>query len=95
MLGVSEAEAREWKIRVTITRGGTDVFQGDTAVGQIKRTFADLTDYLFRSQEFPNGAYLFTGTGVIPPDAFTLAEGDVVRISIGEIGTLENTVVVV
>lgn len=95
VLGVTEAQAREWKIRISITRGGQEVFDGDTAVGQIKRTFADLTDYLFRSQEFPSGVYLFTGTGVIPPDAFTLAAEDVVRITIGDIGTLENEVVVV
>ena len=95
VLGVSEAEVRDWKIQITITRGGQGVFEGNTAVGQIKRSFAELGDYLFRSQEFPQGAILLTGTGVVPPDSFTLAAGDIVRITIGEIGLLENEVVVV
>lgn len=95
VLGVTEAEAREWKIQITITRAGQSVFEGNTAVGQIKRSFAELGDYLFRSQEFPQGAILLTGTGVVPPDSFTLAAGDIVRITIGEIGLLENEVVVV
>ena len=62
---------------------------------QIQRTFAELGEYLFRSQDFPHGAILLTGTGVVPPDSFTLAAGDTVRITIGEIGLLENEVVVV
>lgn len=95
VLGVTEAQAREWKIQITIARAGQTVFEGNTAVGQIKRSFKELGDYLFRSQEFPQGAILLTGTGVVPPDSFTLAAGDVVRITIGDIGPLENEVVVV
>lgn len=93
VLGVSEADARAWKIEITISRAGQVVFEGNTSVGQIKRSFAELGDYLFRSQEFTQGAVLLTGTGVVPPDSFTLAAGDVVRITIGDIGTLENEVV--
>ena len=55
----------------------------------------ELVDYLFRSQQFPNGVILLTGTGVVPPDAFTLAAGDVVRIHISGVGRLENPVVTV
>lgn len=95
VLGRSEAEVREWQIRVSIDRGGRSVFDGATSVGQIKRTFLELGDYLFRSQEFPQGVVLLTGTGVVPPDSFTLAAGDRVRIEIGEVGVLENEVVVV
>lgn len=95
VLGVSEPEARQWTIEISIVRGGQPVFEGETSVGQIKRSFAELGDYLFRSQEFPHGAILLTGTGVVPPDSFTLAAGDLVRITIGEIGLLENEVVVV
>ncbi|MBI3869941.1 MAG: fumarylacetoacetate hydrolase family protein [Verrucomicrobia bacterium] len=95
VLGRSESEVREWPIRVTILRAGQAVFEGSTSVGQIKRTFLELGDYLFRSQEFPQGAVLLTGTGIVPPDAFTLAAGDKVRIEIGEAGVLENEVVVV
>jgi 2-dehydro-3-deoxy-D-arabinonate dehydratase len=92
ILGVNEGEARDWKIQIEIHRQNDLVFRGETAVGQIKRSFAELRDYLFRSQEFPNGVVLLTGTGVIPPDSFTLAAGDRIRIEIGPLGILENTV---
>ena len=94
-LGASEADARGWNINITILRGGQPVFSGETSVGQIKRTFAELADYLCRSQTFPHGAVLLTGTGVVPPDSFTLQAGDVVEISISGIGMLRNTVAVV
>lgn len=95
VLGVNEAEARTWKITISIHRDGKAVFSGETSVGQIKRSFAELTDYLFRSQEFSKGVVLLTGTGVVPADDFTLHAGDKVKIEIGEVGVLENDVVVV
>jgi len=95
VIGVTEAEARAWKIELTIERNGAPVFEGQTSVGQIKRGFAELVEYLFRSQKFPNGAILLTGTGIVPPDTFTLQRDDKVRISISGIGVLENTVAVV
>jgi 2-dehydro-3-deoxy-D-arabinonate dehydratase len=94
-LGASEAEARGWIIGISILRGGRPVFAGETSVGQIKRTFAELADYLCRSQTFPHGAVLLTGTGVVPPDSYTLQAGDVVEIAISGIGMLRNTVAVV
>ncbi|HEY0864821.1 MAG TPA: fumarylacetoacetate hydrolase family protein [Lacunisphaera sp.] len=94
-LGASEADARRWTIGVAILRSGRPVFSGETSVGQIKRTFAELADYLCRSQTFPHGAVLLTGTGVVPPDAFTLEAGDSIEITITGIGTLRNTVAVV
>lgn len=93
--GVSEEEARTWTIALRVHRGGAAVFQGDTSVGKIKRTFEELVRYLFRSQTFPNGAVLLTGTGIVPPDGFTLLAGDEVQIEISGIGELKNTVVVV
>ena len=57
--------------------------------------FGELVEYLFRSQSFPHGAMLLTGAGVVPPDSFTLADGDRVRIAISGVGTLENSVRVV
>jgi len=92
-VGASEAEARQWGIKIEIWRGGAAVFQGETSVGKIKRTFGELVEYLFRSQKFPHGAVLLTGTGVVPPDGFTLQPGDKIQINIGGIGTLENSVV--
>jgi 2-dehydro-3-deoxy-D-arabinonate dehydratase len=94
-VGASEDDARQWTIQLEIDRHGTSVFAGETRVDQIKRTFGELVDYLFRSQTFPRGAMLLTGAGLVPPDAFTLAEGDRVRITISGIGTLENWVTVV
>jgi 2-dehydro-3-deoxy-D-arabinonate dehydratase len=94
-LDASEATAREWKIRLAIHRNGQPLFAGETSVGQIKRRFEELAAYLFRSQTFPNGAILLTGTGIIPPDAFTLQENDLVEIEITGIGVLRNSVVLV
>ncbi len=95
VIGATEAEARKWDIRVEIKRRAKTMFSGVTSVGQIKRSFTELADYLGRSQEFPHGAVLLTGTGVVPADDFTLRAGDVVRIEISGIGRLENQVVVV
>ncbi|MBM3822051.1 MAG: fumarylacetoacetate hydrolase [Verrucomicrobia bacterium] len=94
-LGATEAEARTWTISLVIERGNATVFAGETAVSQIKRSFEELTGYLHRSQEFPHGAILLTGTGIVPADDFTLQAGDVVAIRISGIGELRNTVAVV
>ena len=95
VLGTSENQAREWNINISITRGGQNVFAGETSVGQIKRRFEELAGFLFRSQQFPHGSVLLTGTGIVPPDHFTLNEGDVVRIEVTGIGVLQNPVTVV
>lgn len=94
-VGATEVDARAWKIDIAIERDSKAVFNGETSVGQIKRTFAELVEYLFRSQKFPHGAVLLTGTGIVPPDGFTLAADDVVKISISGIGQLTNPVAVV
>jgi len=94
-LGTTEAEAREWTVRSAIVRGGAYVFTGETRLGNIKRSFEELTGYLCRSQSFPYGAVLLTGTGIVPPDDFTLREHDVVEIEIAPIGVLRNSVVIV
>jgi 2-dehydro-3-deoxy-D-arabinonate dehydratase len=95
VVGPTEDDARQWSVRLEIRRDGTVVFDGTTRVDQLKRTFAELVEHLFRSQAFPNGAVLLTGAGIVPDDSFTLSAGDVVRIAISGIGTLENPVVVV
>jgi 2-dehydro-3-deoxy-D-arabinonate dehydratase len=94
-LGTPETAAREWTIRLRIERGGQEVFAGKTSVSQIKRRFDELAGFLFRSQSFPHGAVLLTGTGIVPPDAFTLRADDVVEIEISGLGLLRNPVVVV
>ncbi len=94
-LGASEAEARQWTIGLTIHRQGRTVFAARTSAGQIKRRFDKLARFLFRCQSFPGGAVLLTGTGIVPPDAFTLQPQDIVEIEISGIGRLRNPVVVV
>lgn len=95
VVGPTEHEVRQWTIQLEIRRGGATVFAGDTRASQIKRPFAELVHYLFRSQSFPNGAVLLTGAGIVPPDSFTLEADDAVRITISGVGTLENAVSIV
>ncbi len=80
-------------IQLVIERSEALHFDGETSTDQIHRTFDDLTSYLFRHNGFPQGVFLMTGTGIIPPAEFTLEDGDVVRITIDEIGTLHNPVI--
>ncbi len=95
VLGADEETIREWTIGIEIAREGAVVFAGETRLANLKRNFAELADYLFRSQEFPHGAVLLTGTGVVPVDDFTLAANDHICITISGIGTLENPTAVV
>jgi 2-dehydro-3-deoxy-D-arabinonate dehydratase len=95
VLGADESAIRRWSISVAIERGGTTVFSGSTGVDRIRRSFDDLIGHLWRSQSFPHGVVLLTGTGVVPDESFTLAAGDRVSIDIDGIGRMENPVVVV
>jgi 2-dehydro-3-deoxy-D-arabinonate dehydratase len=79
-------------IRLRIERGGAVVFDGTTSLSAMARTFADLIAWLGRDNEFPNGVVLLTGTGIVPPDDFTLMNGDVVSIDVTGIGCLVNRV---
>jgi 2-dehydro-3-deoxy-D-arabinonate dehydratase len=79
-------------IQLRITRGDSVCFEGCTSTAKMKRSFEDLITYLFREQEFPDGVILLTGTGLVPPDSFTLRSGDIVEITVPEIGTLRNPV---
>jgi 2-dehydro-3-deoxy-D-arabinonate dehydratase len=92
-LAVAMPPADKIGIRLAVRRGGQAVFEGATSVGQMARTFEDLIGWLGRENSFPAGAFLLTGTGVVPADDFTLRAGDVVEISIDGIGTLVNPVV--
>jgi 2-dehydro-3-deoxy-D-arabinonate dehydratase len=76
-------------IRLHLSRNGATVFEGETRTSQIKRPFVELVDYLCRETSFPGGAFLMTGTGIIPPMEFSLLRGDTARITIGDL-TLEN-----
>ena len=79
-------------IELEILRDGQPAFSGTTTLNEMKREPEELAAYLYRELKFPHGAYLMTGTGIVPPDDFTLQRADTIRISIGELGTLENQV---
>jgi 2-dehydro-3-deoxy-D-arabinonate dehydratase len=83
----------EFPVRLSVTRAGSVVTEATASTGQLKRTFDELASYLGRALTFPTGVFLFTGTGIVPPDAFTLEPGDLARIEIGGLGVLENPVV--
>jgi 2-dehydro-3-deoxy-D-arabinonate dehydratase len=82
----------EVTIRLTIHRGDKVAFEGTTSPAKLNRTPESLVEWLGRDNEFPHGAMLLTGTGIVPPDAFTLAAGDEVAIAIDGLGELVNTV---
>ena len=88
---------KDLTIALEITRGGRTAFTGETRTSQIKRPLDELADYLFMELDFPKGAFLLTGTGIVPGQDFSLTPGDVVAITIGGADdittmTLENEV---
>ncbi|WP_234735858.1 fumarylacetoacetate hydrolase family protein [Tellurirhabdus bombi] len=82
----------ETKIRIEIQRVEKQVFGDEIAINRMKRKHDELASFLYRECTFPYGCYLMTGTGIVPPDDFTLAVGDEVSITIEGIGTLINRV---
>ena len=88
-----EDTAPVFDIAITIQRRGAVVYEGKIATSAMRRSFKDLADWLVRDNLFPSGAYLLTGTGLVPEAGFSLAPGDRVSISVPRIGTLSNTVV--
>ena len=92
MLIAEEPLPPDTTIALTIIRNGTTVFNGSTSLSQMRRTPEELVQYLYRETSFPHGAVLLTGTGVVPPDDFTLQTGDAIAITIPPIGTLDNVV---
>jgi 2-dehydro-3-deoxy-D-arabinonate dehydratase len=79
-------------VSLSIARGGVIEFEDSITLERMKRQPRDLADWLFRELSFPHGCYLMTGTGIVPPDDFTLQPEDVVTITIEGIGTLTNTI---
>jgi len=92
--GIALCEAdtlNDLSIELVVTRGGHAIFASETRTSRIKRPLRELVDYLRKELDFPHGVFLMTGTGIVPPDDFSLACGDQVRITIGTL-TLENEV---
>jgi 2-dehydro-3-deoxy-D-arabinonate dehydratase len=84
--------AADTAIELRIMRDARVAFEGATTLAQLRRSPVELVEYLYRETSFPDGCVLLTGTGVIPPDNFTLQAGDDVEIRIPPIGTLRNMV---
>jgi 2-dehydro-3-deoxy-D-arabinonate dehydratase len=80
------------QISIEIIRNEKMMFSGEISINRIKRKLTDLAHYLYREMSFPNGAFLMTGTGIVPDNDFTLLSGDVVNITIERIGILSNEV---
>lgn len=85
--------AAEIEIGLKIARGGSPVFEGTTSVARMARRFDELINWLGIDNVFPQGVVMLTGTGIVPPDEFSLQPGDEVTITISGIGTLVNPVV--
>jgi 2-dehydro-3-deoxy-D-arabinonate dehydratase len=93
----AQIRSQELSIRLEIFRADQyrteqKVFEGETNTGRMKRSVAEIVPWLMRENDFPNGVYLLTGTGIVPPDSFTLQAGDRIDITIEPIGTLSNVV---
>jgi 2-dehydro-3-deoxy-D-arabinonate dehydratase len=80
------------EISLAIRRGGHSTFTGSTTLESLKRKPSALVEYLYLDNSFPDGCFLLTGTGIVPPDSFTLQHGDEIRITIPPIGSLVNSV---
>jgi 2-dehydro-3-deoxy-D-arabinonate dehydratase len=87
----SEAELANLPISLGISRGGSSVFSGETDTSRMRRNPPELARYLCAELDFPAGVFLMTGTGIVPPESFSLQVGDVVRIVVGD-QVLENPV---
>ena len=82
----------ETVISLRVSRGGAVVAEGQTTFSQMRRDARELVEFLYRETSFPTGCVLLTGTGIVPPDEFTLQPGDEIAIHVPAIGTLTNTV---
>jgi len=87
------ADPYQLAIELVIHRGGEVVWSGETSTSLLRRKLDELVGYLFRADVFPDGAVLATGTALVPDLPFTLADGDRITITVGEVGTLTSTVV--
>jgi 2-dehydro-3-deoxy-D-arabinonate dehydratase len=92
VLSPAPSEPLEIRMRV-LDAGGGELFTGETSTGRMKRSFEELVEFLVRDNPVPPGSVLLTGTGLVPPDDFTLEPGHVVEIEVPGIGILSNPVV--
>jgi 2-dehydro-3-deoxy-D-arabinonate dehydratase len=74
---------RDLVIALEIQRQGKTIFHQETSTRMMKRSLEELVDYLFKELDFPHGVLLMTGTGIVPPDDYTLQDGDLIRVQVG------------
>jgi 2-dehydro-3-deoxy-D-arabinonate dehydratase len=79
-------------VELRVERSGREAFAGRTSTARMRRSYAELAGWLTRADDFPDGAVLATGTGIVPEPGFSLAAGDTVTITIDQVGTLAHTV---
>lgn len=91
-LCIGDPPSKDTAIKLSITRDNKVAFKDATTLHQLKRGLEELSDFLYRDNDFPDGAFLMTGTGIVPSTEFTLQSGDLVSISIDGLGTLTNPV---
>jgi 2-dehydro-3-deoxy-D-arabinonate dehydratase len=58
----------------------------------MKRGIDELVGFLKNYNIIPPGTVLLTGTGIVPPDDFSLRDNDMVEIEIEKIGVLRNVI---
>ncbi len=92
MLVSGEPLPADTAIRLSVERRGVVAFEGSATLAELRRSIEELISWLCIDQSFPDGCFLLTGTGVVPPDDFALAQGDRIRIAIDPVGVLENHV---
>ncbi len=97
-LGPAVLVPDDWEVPLAIRMrivdaAGRELFAGETSTANMRRSFVELADWLVRDNPVPAGSVLLTGTGLVPPDDFTLEPGHVVEIHVPGIGTLTNPVV--
>ena len=88
----NETGDRETNIHLEIIRKNNKEFEGNVAISQMKRNLEELVSFVYRECSFPHGCLIMTGTGIVPPNDFTLRSGDEIKITIDKIGTLVNIV---
>jgi 2-dehydro-3-deoxy-D-arabinonate dehydratase len=92
LLVIDEPIALSTSIAITIHRNGEKMFDDSTTLANLKRSLPELAGWLYKEMDFEHGAFLMTGTCVVPPNDFTLQAGDIVNISISGIGKMTNTI---
>jgi 2-dehydro-3-deoxy-D-arabinonate dehydratase len=89
----ADGDPGPFEISLRVLRDGAEAYADSTSTERMTRTFEELAGWLVRDNPVPVGSVLLTGTGLVPPDDFTLLPGDLVEIHVPQIGTLRNPVV--